>query len=802
MRRWRRHIRGQQCLFDLLPTSPCGEGSPACGAQLRPLSDGSHGAVEGQRDWGIVIYRSGMSSRSDFAGYAGAGVPVGVAILDVSRPVFEMFLGYNGAGGRVFVDSNAFSAFRKGEEVDFGQVLGRYEELVERAARPELLALVMPDRIGDQQGTLALLAEYRERVRRFVATGADVLVPLQKGALSLAEVYRETVAVLGTDNFRVGLPSNEEAVSEEELLEFVAEVKPRRLHLLGIARQKRLGGLVERLRELSPCTHVSTDANHLRAAIGRGRPLTEAVRRGVHEVTVACMHEGSGELGLLDESDFVGGVFNTPSYLTDAQARLLARAVTDDEGLREEIIEAAACEERGEEYGSRLGDVLEREFPGRYGEAVLWDAYCAIVGKAAGSGVRTREITRLAEGQRRHEEAGCVPAVIAGVRGVRSGFDIIVANPPYGGKVKDVAVLSRYALAERKGGGRDRATANENLFIEMMVRALAPGGRLVAVVPDSILANRTAQSVRDFVHERCRLRAVLSLHVDTFSPFAGVKTSLLFVQRWDDGRMPRLDDYTVCMAKSERCPRDVRGSHKADGDLEESVSKLCQMVREADGGAPGPGTEITPPPALDELARRITRALEEGAAGAGCTRWDAFRALLCAAEERAFGEASESMARAALNVPRGRREIERLAEEACEYVRAERRDVLGEVFMRLGAATSDWGQFFTGEDEAAGAAALALSLSAEAPTPEAPLTVCDPSCGSGRMLLAAARALPRSWVEGGLCRFYGVDSDPLCVTMTRINLALAGVPCEVERGDALALMPSLDEEVRETALAA
>ena len=424
MCRSRKHSRDQLSLLDLLTLATCGEDEADGVAQLTPLPGGAAGAVERLRDEGVVIYRSGMSSRSDFAGYAGAGVPVGVAILDVSRPVFEMILGYNEAGGRVFVDSNAFSAFRKGGEVDFDQVLGRYAELVGRAARPELLAVVMPDRIGDQRGTLALLAAYRERVRHFVAAGADVLVPLQKGELSLAEVYRETVAVLGTDAFRVGLPSNEEAVTEEELLDLVAEVKPRRLHLLGIARQKRLVGLVMRLRELSPDTHVSTDANHLRASIGKGRALTESVRRGKHEETIACMHEGSGELGLMDEADFIGGVYTTPHYLTEPMARLLARAVTDDEALRREIISAAVCEEPGDECGSRLGDLIEREFPGRYGEAVMWDAYCAIVGKAAGAGVRTREITRLATAQRRPEEAGCLPVgSTAALESTAGGYD-------------------------------------------------------------------------------------------------------------------------------------------------------------------------------------------------------------------------------------------------------------------------------------------------------------------------------------------------------------------------------------------
>lgn len=56
-----------------------------------------------------------------------------------------------------------------------------------------------------------------------------------------------------------------------------------------------------------------------------------------------------------------------------------------------------------------------------------------------------------------------------------------------------------------------------------------------------------------------------------------------------------------------------------------------------------------------------------------------------------------------------------------------------------------------------------------------PLTVCDPCCGSGVMLLAAASECPRWALDWGLVRFYGMDIDQTCVSMARVNCMLYGL---------------------------
>jgi type I restriction-modification system DNA methylase subunit len=105
-------------------------------------------------------------------------------------------------------------------------------------------------------------------------------------------------------------------------------------------------------------------------------------------------------------------------------------------------------------------------------------------------------------------------------------------------------------------------------------------------------------------------------------------------------------------------------------------------------------------------------------------------------------------------------------------------DVLGEYFEQH-LCRKNSGQFFTPWHICQFMAACTAGNAIQSDTP---LRVLDPSCGSGRMLLAGSRSFGRQH------EFYGIDVDHTCVKMAALNLFLNGVfHSEVMWADALML---------------
>ncbi|MCQ2395743.1 MAG: N-6 DNA methylase, partial [Kiritimatiellae bacterium] len=130
-----------------------------------------------------------------------------------------------------------------------------------------------------------------------------------------------------------------------------------------------------------------------------------------------------------------------------------------------------------------------------------------------------------------------------GNRGFRDeSFDCIITNPPFGSTIKQTehAYLDLYGLSERgvdwlnpKSKAAQRpGVASEILFIEQCWHFLVEGGYLAIVIPDGILTNASLQYVRDWLMEKFRVLAVVSLPQTTFmSTGAGVKSSVLFLRK-------------------------------------------------------------------------------------------------------------------------------------------------------------------------------------------------------------------------------------------------------------------------------
>ncbi len=156
-------------------------------------------------------------------------------------------------------------------------------------------------------------------------------------------------------------------------------------------------------------------------------------------------------------------------------------------------------------------------------------------------------------------------------------FDIVLTNPPFAGDIKDNRLLAQYEVAY-KDGKRVSKLSRDILFIERNLNMLKPGGRMAIVLPQGRFNNTSDQRIREYIMSKARLIAVVGLHVNTFKPHTGTKTSVLFIQKWNDDPSkgplnPYKEDYEIFMAVSEKPGKDNSGQevYKTDPETGERL---------------------------------------------------------------------------------------------------------------------------------------------------------------------------------------------------------------------------------------
>lgn len=110
-------------------------------------------------------------------------------------------------------------------------------------------------------------------------------------------------------------------------------------------------------------------------------------------------------------------------------------------------------------------------------------------------------------------------------------FDLLMTNPLFTGKVKEKDILKLYQLAE-KNGRLVKQIGRHILFLDRSLQFIRPGGRMAIVLPQSLLNSASAEYIRRFIIDEARILAVVGLHENTFKPHTGIKTSILFLQKY------------------------------------------------------------------------------------------------------------------------------------------------------------------------------------------------------------------------------------------------------------------------------
>lgn len=138
-------------------------------------------------------------------------------------------------------------------------------------------------------------------------------------------------------------------------------------------------------------------------------------------------------------------------------------------------------------------------------------------------------------------------------------FDVLMANPPFAGDIKESRILAKYELGKKPDGKYQTKVGRDILFIERNLDFLKPGGRMAVVLPQGRFNNSSDKRIREYIAEHCRILAVVGLHGNVFKPHTGTKTSVLFVQKWDAELCPKVNDYPIFFATMQEPSKDNSG---------------------------------------------------------------------------------------------------------------------------------------------------------------------------------------------------------------------------------------------------
>ena len=108
--------------------------------------------------------------------------------------------------------------------------------------------------------------------------------------------------------------------------------------------------------------------------------------------------------------------------------------------------------------------------------------------------------------------------------GKQERVDIVLTNPPFGGKEED-GIESNFPQ-------RFRTRETADLFLALIIRLLKPGGRAAVVLPDgSLFGEGVKTRLKENLMKECNLHTIVRLPNSVFKPYASIGTNLLFFEK-------------------------------------------------------------------------------------------------------------------------------------------------------------------------------------------------------------------------------------------------------------------------------
>jgi type I restriction enzyme M protein len=108
--------------------------------------------------------------------------------------------------------------------------------------------------------------------------------------------------------------------------------------------------------------------------------------------------------------------------------------------------------------------------------------------------------------------------------GKEDRVDVILTNPPFGGREED-GIESNFPQ-------HFRTKETADLFLALIVRLLKAGGRAAVVLPDgSLFGEGIKTRLKEHLMEECNLHTIVRLPNSVFRPYASIGTNLLFFEK-------------------------------------------------------------------------------------------------------------------------------------------------------------------------------------------------------------------------------------------------------------------------------
>lgn len=167
-----------------------------------------------------------------------------------------------------------------------------------------------------------------------------------------------------------------------------------------------------------------------------------------------------------------------------------------------------------------------------------------------------------------------------------NSFDVILTNPPFGKKLKidETDILSLYDLGRKWKKNKDNvyektdvlvdAQPPQILFIERCLNLLNSKGRMCFISPESIFCNPSHRHIVQYIKEKAKINAIISMPEDLFQPYTHAKTCVVYLQK---GRSNPNDK--IFMAIARYCGHDSRGHETSRDDIPTIQEKYNHYIK-------------------------------------------------------------------------------------------------------------------------------------------------------------------------------------------------------------------------------